>query len=125
MNLHEGRNLTTHKRTAIGASAAAAVQTLLLDLGNRHTFGELVAVKRGAASAGETLVIEQAHDGAAPSPTWVSCVNAGKTGLVASPASAANMVIAAVPTARWVRLIHTNGATAQTALILELTALPA
>lgn len=122
MNLHEGRNLTTHKRSAVGASETSAVKAMALDLGNRHTFTKLIAVKRGAASTGETLLIEQAHDGDQASPTWVSCPNLALTDLVASPSSAASMVVAAVPTARYVQIKHTNGSVAQTALVLELTA---
>jgi hypothetical protein len=119
------RNLTHHARSAVGASATTAVKTLVLDLGSRHTFDRLLAVKRGVASTNETLIIEQAHDGDAQSPNWVACPSLAMTGLCASPASGADMVVAAVPTARWVRVKHTNGDTAQTALVLELTALPA
>jgi hypothetical protein len=126
MILHKGRNLTTHKRAAIGASATGAVKTLELDLGNRHTFVKIVGVKRGLASATEALVIEQAHDGEEANPTWVACPKLSMDGLVTSPNSAADMVVAAVPTARYVRVKHTNGNdNAQTALVLEITAFPA
>lgn len=121
---HHARNMVEHIRNAIGASATGVVKTTdILDLGEPHTFTKVVAVKRGLASTGETLVVEQAHDGDQASPTWASCPAAALTGLVSSPASAADMVVAAVPTARWVRVKHTNGSdNAQTALILELTA---
>jgi hypothetical protein len=116
------RNLTTHERSAIGAAATGAAKTLPLDLGLRHTFDRIVAVKRGVASADETLIIEQSHNGDAETPTWVTAPNLAMTGLCASPASAAAMVVAATPTARWVRVVHTNGSdNAQTALVLELT----
>jgi hypothetical protein len=117
------RNATDHNRYVVGALAALAASAHVLDLGNPHTFAKVVAVKRGAASAGETLVIEQSHNGDAETPTWVSAPAAALTGLVASPSSGAAMVVAAVPTARWVRITFTNGATEQTALTLELTAL--
>jgi hypothetical protein len=116
------RNVTYHNRYAVGALAALAASAHVLDLGNPHTFTKVIAVKRGAASAGETLIIEQSHNGDADTPTWVSASAAALTGLVSSPASGAAMVVAAVPTARWVRLSYTNGATEQTALVLELTA---
>jgi hypothetical protein len=117
------RNATDHNRYAVGALDALAASAQVLDLGNPHTFTKVVAVKRGTASAGETLIIEQSHNGDAETPTWVSAPAAALTGLVASPSSGAAMVVAAVPTARWVRLSYTNGSTAQTALVLELTAL--
>lgn len=122
---HYARNLTEHSRSAVGASATGAAKTLVMDLGAQHSFTKIVGVKRGLASASETLLIEQAHDGDQVSPTWVTAPAAALTGLCASPASAASMVVAAVPTARWVRVTHTNGSdNAQTALVLELTALP-
>lgn len=117
------RNATERFHYAIGALSASAASPHVVDLGDPHTFTKLVAVKRGLASAGESLLIEQSHNGDAQSPTWVKCTNAALTGLVASPVSATDMVVAAVPTARWVRLNYTNGTTAQTALDLELTAL--
>ncbi|BBL73978.1 hypothetical protein [Methylomagnum ishizawai] len=121
---HRARSMVQHIRNAIGASVTNAAKTTdILDLGAVHSFTKVIAVKRGLASTGETLLIEQAHDGDQESPTWVSCPAAALTGLMSSPASAANMVVAAVPTARWVRVKHTNGNdNAQTALILELTA---
>lgn len=117
------RNATEHTRYAVGALDALAASAHVLDLGNPHTFTKVVAVKRGAASAGETLLIEQSHNGDADTPTWVAAPGIALTGLAASPSTSANMVLAAVPTARWVRLNFTNGSTAQTALVLELTAL--
>ncbi len=118
-------NLTVHKRLTVGAAAAAAVNTaLVLDLGIRHNYDRLCAVKRGVASANESLLIEQAHDGDAESPTWVAAPALPPNGLVVSPASGANMVAWAAPGARWVRVKFTNGDTAQTALSLELTGYP-
>lgn len=120
---HERRNLTEHYRNAVGALATEAAANLQQYLGDKHTFTRLIAVKRGAASTGETLVIQQTHD-ITGTPTWVSCPNLALTGLVASPASAATMVVAAVPTAPHVRALYTNGTgAAQTALVLELTAM--
>jgi hypothetical protein len=120
---YKARNLVHHIRNAIGASAGSAAKTTdILDLGEAHSFTKIIGVKRGLASTGETLLIEQAHDGDQASPTWVSCPNAALTGLVSSPSSATDMVVAAVPTARWVRVKHTNGSTPQTDLVLELTA---
>jgi hypothetical protein len=118
----EHRNATENKRWAVGAVDASGVTTKPVDLGLVHTFTKVVAVKRGAASAGESLIIEQSHNGDADSPVWVSALAAALTGLVASPVSGAAMVVAAVPTARYVRAVHTNGATPQTVLVLELSA---
>lgn len=119
-------NGTAHRRLAVGALAGAAANgALVMDLGREHNLGELTAVKRGAASTGETLLIQQAHDGEAQSPTWVTCPAAAGGALAESPASAAAMVLSARPTARWVRVLFTNGSVAQTALSLELTAYPA
>lgn len=120
---HRAQSTVVNNRNAIGASATSAAKTSdILDLGETHSFTKVIATKRGLASTGETLVIQQAHDGEAGSPTWVSCPNTDLTGLVASPSSATDMVVAAVPTARYVRAVHTNGSTAQTALVLELSA---
>jgi len=121
---HRARSTVVNIRNAIGASATSAVKTTdILDLGEIHSFGKVIAVKRGLASTSETLIVQQAHDGEADSPTWVSCPNQALTGLVSSPSSGVDMVVAAVPTARYVRAVHTNGGSAaQTALVLELSA---
>lgn len=118
--------MTAHRRLAVGALAGSAANSaLVMDLGREHSFRELTAVKRGAASTGETLLLQQAHDGEAASPTWVTCPAAAGGALAESPASGAAMVLSARPTARWVRVLFTNGSVAQTALSLELTAWPA
>jgi hypothetical protein len=118
-------NLTTHKRLAVGALAAAATQALVVDLGARHDFTRVCGVKRGVASAEEALVIEQCHDGEDDTPTWVAAPTADLDGLNVSPASEADMVVSAAPGARWLRLLYTNGNTPQTDLVLELTLFPA
>jgi hypothetical protein len=130
-----GTNPTHTKREAIGAADAAAVKTLLLDLGLHHNYDRLCAVKRGLASANEVLIVEQAHDGDAETPTWVAApmlVPGGMQSasyrqqgeLSVSPPSGTDMVVWAAPCARWVRIKYTNGDTAQTDLVLELTAFP-
>ena len=117
------RNSVRHERSAVGALTTGAAATLEIDLGAKHTFTRVAAVKRGAASTAETLVIEVSHNGDDVSPTWVTALAAAGTGLVSSPSSAANMAVVAIPTARWVRISYTNGSgAAQTALVLELTA---
>ncbi len=119
-------NQTFHRQFSIGVSAASAAQsTDIIDLGQRHNFREIVGIKRGAPSAGETLLVWQSFDGDAETPTWALAPKADLSGFCSSPASAAIMVASAAPAARWIKLVHTNGETAQTALSLEFTAYPA
>lgn len=122
---HSQRNLTTTDRYAVGALATTTAKVFpeagYLDLGAKNSFTKLIGEKRGTASTNETLVLQQTDD-ISGTPTWVNCVNLAATGLVSSPSSGASMVLGAIPTARYVRGLYTNGDTAQTALVLKLTA---
>jgi len=118
-------NQVAHKVTTVGAADASAIShSGIIDLGPRHNFREICGIKRGAASVGETLLIWQSHNGDATTPAWALAPKADLSAVNASPASGTAMVASAAPGARWIRLTHTNGATAQTALELELSAYP-
>lgn len=121
MTRHQARNLTAIARKAIGALAVStAANSDVIDLGEKFSFTKLCAIKRGAASTSETLIIEVSHDNS----TWVTAPALAMTGLVASPSSGADMVVAGIPSARYARVKYTNGSgAAQTALVLELVAL--
>jgi hypothetical protein len=110
-------------RYDIGAVAAnAVVYTPALDLGadesRQHTL--LMAIKRGAASSGELVTIDSSLDGA----DWIVSPNAaGATAAASSSGSSTGLFIQGRPLGRYVRLRYQNGSTAQTALILNLTAM--
>lgn len=138
MRKFPGTNQTLNKRTAVGASVASATKyTDVLDLGVQHNYDRICGIKRGVASANETWVIEQCHNGDAPAneQAWVLAPMLVTGGMQSStyrqqgeacvsPPSGTDMVVWVAPGARWIRGKHVNGDTEQTALALELNAYP-
>jgi len=103
---------------AINASAVSAT----LDLGGKARHTLLLARKTGVASNGEMIEMQSSPDEAA----WTVCPDAaGDTGLAQQQYAIgqAMHVMQARPMDRYVRASFKNGLTAQTALVLELTAL--
>lgn len=118
-------NQAFHRQFTVGAAASSAIShSDIIDLGVRHNYREICAVKRGAPSADETLLIWQSYNGDAETPAWALAPKADLSGFNTSPASGAAMVASAAPGARWIRITHTNGQTAQTALKLEVSLYP-
>ncbi|MGH8585248.1 MAG: hypothetical protein ACREWE_03385 [Gammaproteobacteria bacterium] len=105
---------------ALAANATALSTTLDLGTNGRHTL--LLARKTGVASNGETIEVQSSPDEAA----WTVCPGAaGGTGLAQQQYAIgqAMHVMQARPMGRYVRVSFKNGLTAQTALVLRLTAL--
>ncbi len=109
--------------TAVGALAAnATAVSATLDLGEspRHTL--LLARKAGVASNGETMEIQSSPDGV----VWTGCPDAAGTNGRAFQqylTGQAMHVLQGRPMDRYARVSFKNGVTAQTDLVLELTAL--
>lgn len=117
-------NQTFSRQFDVGAVAANATTSEIIDLGPRHNYRTVSFVKRGAPSPGETLLVWQSFNGDAETPAWSLAPKDDLSDVNASPASSAQMFTKAAPGARWLKFSHVNGSTAQTVLKLEVTLFP-
>lgn len=102
-----------------GLVVTGAVDSVLnLDLGDDWGYSRVIGSKIGSASAGEILKLEYSDD----AMLWRLCPSPFSFGLAWLNQSSGNMVVQGIPLGRYLRLVHTNGATNQAAMTLTLAA---
>jgi hypothetical protein len=115
-------NSSIIQRNNVGALAASAVfDSVGIDFGPNFMPGIFLAMKNGTASAGESLRIDYSDDNTTwtQAPGWTT-----DSGAAFNSSSGGGMYLKAPVFARFMRAHFVNGATAQTALNINITAVP-
>lgn len=107
------------EQAALSAGASAVTTSTVLDLGAGFAYSVVGGQKAGVASTGESLVLECSSNGV---DAWVAAPASHGSGLASNNSAAAVQAVLGRPMARFVRLVHSNGLSAQSGMLLRLAA---